>query len=128
MAIPALIECLDDVDWEVRSDAAEALSKLGAYEAGKSLVAHLQNEPLPAYVFALGWIGYRDAIPVLIGLLQSKLSKIRGGAAWSLGQMRASEAKDSLYEAIQSEKDDWVLECLLDAFTMIDNNWDKADL
>lgn len=121
-AIPALINCLDDLDWEVRSDAAEALAKIGSYEVGKTLLEHLQEETLPAYVFALGSIGYLDAIPALTEALQNGSSTIRGAAAWSLGYMRVSEARDSLIKALQNEKDDWVSNHLRNALKLIENN------
>ncbi|MDD5371050.1 MAG: HEAT repeat domain-containing protein [Anaerolineaceae bacterium] len=119
-AIPILIKCLDDDDWKVRSDAAEALSKIGSSKAGESLLEHLKKDPLPAYVFALGSVGYRDAIPFLESMLESDSNTIRGGAAWSLGVLRALEAKGVLLKALLNENDGWVLNHINNAINQLD--------
>ncbi len=87
-AVPVLIECLNDPNTKVRSDAAEALSKIGGAKAGKALLDQFERETLPAYAFGLGEIGYRDAIPALIRALKDDFSHSSG---WS-GQFSRSHA------------------------------------
>lgn len=120
-AIPVLIECLDDPNEKVRSDSAEALSKIGGDEAGKALLAHFEEETLPAYAFGLGEIGYRAAIPALIKALRDDSHTVRAGAANSLGVMRASEAKDALLELLKNEKDELVIKHIRKAINNIDD-------
>jgi HEAT repeat protein len=120
-AIPVLIDCLDDPNWKVRSDAAEALSKIGGLKAGKALLDHFEKETLPAYAFGLGEIGYRDAIPALTNALTDVSRTVRAGAASSLGVMHASEAKGVLIDSLQKEKDEWVLNYIKKALDNIGN-------
>ena len=114
-AVPVLIECLDDHDWKVRSDAAEALSKIGGMKAGKSLLNHLEEEELPAYIWSLGSMGYRDAIPIIEKSLHSNSRKVRAASAWSLSALNDLNARILLIESIKNEKDKWVKDYMQDA-------------
>jgi hypothetical protein len=114
-AVPVLIECLDDQDWKVRSDAAEALSKIGGIKAGKALLNHLEEEELPAYIWSLGSLGYHDAIPVIEKSLRSNSRKVRAASAWSLSALNDFNARILLIEAIKNEKDKWVKDYMQNA-------------
>lgn len=67
--------------------------------AGPELVAILndtRNQRKSSAAETLGWIGYRDGIPALITAAQSQDWELAYQAAWSLGQLRAIEARESL--------------------------------
>ncbi len=122
-AIPVLIECLDDPNWKVRSDAAEALSKIGGDKAGEAILVHFEKETLPAYAFGLGEIGYRKAIPSLIIALNDSSRTVRAGAANSLGVLHASEAKDALVELLKKEEDELVIRHIKNAMSVLDEKY-----
>lgn len=108
-AVPELLNCLDDPSQWVKDDAAEALGKIGSIKAGESLLNHLKSDPCFWFAVALGAIGYRPAIPSLIDALTSPYALVRGGAAWSLGDMMVYEAEDSLKNALIIENDEFAL-------------------
>jgi epoxyqueuosine reductase len=54
---------------------------------------------------ALGNSGDIRAVPALIGALHDSESLVRGHAAWALGRLGGEQAKQALYEALQSEQD-----------------------
>lgn len=120
-AIPALIDCLNDPDPSLKNDAAEALGKIGDPKAGDEILEHFIAEPRLWYAVALGAIGYRPAIPYLITALTSNLGSIRGGAAWSLGEMRVSEAQKSLVTALRIEQNKYALDRIQEALEKIAN-------
>jgi HEAT repeat protein len=102
-AIPALVNCLNQPDQDLKNDAAEALGKIGSPKAGNELLRHFIDEPCLWYAVALGAIGYNPAIPYLIAALHSASSSVRGGAAWSLGELIAYEAENVLISALAKE-------------------------
>ena len=108
-AVPILLECLEDPNWEVRTDATDALCRIGDPRVGQTLLEHFKTDPLPAYAFGLGSIKYKEAIPDLIRALLNDSATIRGASAWSLGVMHAMEAKNSIKEALQNENDEWAI-------------------
>jgi len=118
-AIPALLECLDDPSPWVKDDAAEALGKIGSIKAGEPLLNHFNNDRSLWLAVALGAIGYRPAIPSLIASLSSPYGKIRGGAAWALGELRATEAITSLELALSKEDDKYALDRIREALDRI---------
>ena len=121
-AIPILISCLNDRDWEVRNDAAEALANIRSSKAGDALLQHLINDPLPAYAGALGAIGYFPAIPFLIEALRNPSPKLRGTAAWSLGELKVKEALPQLELSIINETDKYSTKCMKEAILRIKEN------
>ncbi len=118
-AIPILISCLNDHDWEVRNDAAEALANIRSSKAGKALLQHLINDPLPVYAGSLGAIGYYPAIPSLIEALRNPNPKLRGTAAWSLGELMAKEAMIALEIALANEKNNYASKRIREAINRI---------
>lgn len=118
MAIPVLIECLDDPDNKVKEDAAEALGKIGTQAAGEALLERFTNEGnrLPWFAIALGAIGYKPAVPALINaLINSPDGVVRGGSAWSLGELRAIDAKPQLERALLIENHKYALKSIREA-------------
>lgn len=114
-AIPILISCLADSDWEVRNDAAEALADIRSLKAGEALLQHLINDPLPAYAGALGAIKYYPAIPFLLEALRNPSARLRGIAAWSLGELMAKEALPQLELSLITETDDYAIDHMKEA-------------
>lgn len=118
-AIPILISCLNDHDWEVRNDAAEALANIRSSKAGEALLQHLINDPLPAYAGALGAIGYYPAIPFLIEALKNPIPRLRGTAAWSLGELKAKESFTQLELSLITETDAYAIDHMKEALNKI---------
>jgi HEAT repeat protein len=122
-AIPDLLSCLDDQSPRVRSAAADALSKIGDARAGELLMNYVIKEAdievRRMYMVALGAVGYRYAIPVLIKALSDIDSSIRGSAAWSLGALRAIEATNELEQALNQEEEPYPKERMKEALGKI---------
>lgn len=108
-AVGDLVACLEDESPRVRSSAADALAKIGDPAAGDALMARFEL-PDPdlgvrrMLIAALGAVGHRAAIPLLIRWLGNPDPSQRGAAAWSLGAMRAEEALTALEEALRVER------------------------
>jgi len=118
-AIPALLNCLTNPDPSLKNDAAEALGKIGDPKAGEQILKHFINEPRLWFAAALGAIGYRPAIPYLLSALNSNLENVRGGAAWSLGVMKVTDAQEALMNALKIEKDQYALDRIQEALDRI---------
>lgn len=108
-AVAALVACLADDSASVRSSAADALGKIGDPAAGDALLARFEL-PDPdlgvrrMLLAALGAVGHRPAIPLLIRWLGNPDPSQRGAAAWSLGALGAEEALTALEEALRVER------------------------
>jgi epoxyqueuosine reductase len=59
---------------------------------------------------ALGNWGHPAAVPALVGALHDAEPLIRGHAAWALGRIDGSDARDALARALPGETDEWVRE------------------
>ncbi len=118
-AIPALLNCLNNPDPSLKNDAAEALGKIGDPKAGEGILKHFVVEPRLWYAVALGAIGYQPAVPNLINALSSNLGSIRGGAAWSLGEMKVFDAQEALINALKIEQDKYALDRIQEALKKI---------
>lgn len=114
-AIPALLNCLTNPDPSLKNDAAEALGKIGDPKAGEEILKHFIDEPRLWYAVALGAIGYWPAVPYLINALNSNVGGVRGGAAWSLGEMKVTDAQEALINAFKIEKDQYALDRIQEA-------------
>ncbi len=106
-AVPILIQTLHNADPFVRDATADALAKIGDPDAGPSLAFQLQREEdvgvQQTLAVALGACHYRPAIPALLELLEHPNATTRGCAAWSLGVLRAKEARAGLEHALSHE-------------------------
>lgn len=108
-AVDHLVACLEDASPSVRSSAADALAKIRDPAAGEALMKRFEM-PDPdlgvrrMLLSALGAVGHREAIPLLIQWLGNPDPSQRGAAAWSLGEMRAEEALTALEEALAVER------------------------
>jgi HEAT repeat protein len=107
-AVPTLVQMLQDPAVGVRSSAADALGKIGDPEAGPALFERLagaeQYKPVRQLLAsALGAVGYRPAIPLLVQMLEEDDHILRGCAAWGLGIMCATEAEEAVRSALARE-------------------------
>jgi len=62
----------------------------------EALMSDHSNRARSAAAETLGWIGYRESIPRLIVATQSQDWELVYQAAWSLGRLRALEARENL--------------------------------
>lgn len=82
--------------------AAYALGRLKVQAASAPLAALLATRTSPereTLAQALGWLGAREHIPLLLATLRETEDDARYGAAWSLGVLQAEEAVDALEQA-----------------------------
>jgi len=103
--IAECVQNLKNPNPRLRSQAAEDLGKLGAFEAVPELVEQLQTD-VNTYVRsasaeALGRIGDSQAIFPLMDALRDPCSFVRRAAAIALGQMQAKEAQGALLRALE---------------------------
>lgn len=119
-AVPVLIDMLEDPDPSVRSAAADALAKIRNPKSGRALEdqfrVELSSEVRSMLAAALGAVGHRHAIPLLIESLSDPWEALRGCAAWSLGHLKASTAAVPLAKALEIEQDAYAkkrMECAL---------------
>jgi hypothetical protein len=110
------------------------ISELG--EAAQSAGAQIEemvetdDELSSAAAETLGWIGYRPGIPTLIEAMNSRNWELVYQAIWSLGRLRATEARESLEHirdthwshlvAMEAQKSLDVLDQPLPDFTHVD--------
>lgn len=107
-AVPILIQLLRDPSVGVRAGAADALGKIGDPAAGPAIFerfagAEQVEDVKELLASALGAVGYRPAIPLLIQTLEKDNEVLRGCAAWALGIMCATEAEEALYAILARE-------------------------
>jgi HEAT repeat protein len=99
-AVPELLQALDDPSPNVRSSAADALAQAGDVRVGASLLEHYHGERdddvRVMLAIALGAVGYEPAIPDLVRALDDPYRTLQMEAAWSLGELGASEARQDL--------------------------------
>lgn len=121
-AVQAILKCLDEpTSDDLKDAAAEALGKIESPKAGEELLRHFLKEKRTWYAIALGAVGYRPAIPYLIDALTSSFGMVRGGAAWSLGELRAKEALAPLKQALPIETERYAQERMREAIALIEN-------
>jgi HEAT repeat protein len=110
-AITVLSEALQNPSSKVRSSAADALAKIGDFQAGEALMKSLEVEEnsdvQSALIFALGSVGYKPAIPIIIQTLSNPSDMIRYCSTRALEDLHAEQAKDALEQAIANETDSY---------------------
>jgi HEAT repeat protein len=107
-AVPVLIQCLDDSDPDVCTEAAEALGNIGDGSAGPALYKRFSDPGACSrnlLAYALGNVGYQHAIPDLVKALSDP--DLRGSAAISLASLGAVETQGMLQIALEQETDSW---------------------
>ena len=114
---------LDDPAIGTRCSAADALGKLADPKTGDALLRRFEIEKEKAVrdmlASALGGVGHRPAIPLLIKALKDPYPSVRHCAAWSLGAMKATEALEFLERAHSHEKDLWPKKTMHESIQLI---------
>jgi len=87
--VGVLIERLDDENAKIRLQAVESLGKIGNKEAVPALVGLLETEPDKyPIIWALGEIGDKSAVPALNKLLTSEDKYLKYNAKNALGKIQ----------------------------------------
>jgi len=115
--VEPLIEVLKDQNWIVREGAVQALEKIADTRAIYPLIEALKDTNIKKVSNALRSIG-PAAFEPLIEALKNEDSRIRGGAAIVLGEMKNSAAMDSLVK-VTKDKDPLVRQLANSAIHMI---------
>ena len=105
-ALPQIILALEDLDWEVRSCAAQSLGMIGLSEVVPQLTKMLQDEHRHVRrgaVQSLGMTGLFEAVPQLINALGDSNWKVRSCATESLAIIGLSRAVPQLINALQDQ-------------------------
>jgi HEAT repeat protein len=110
-ALPDLLEALKDPSPGVRSAAADALAAIKDVRAGPALLeqyrAETRSDVRTMLAVALGAVGYQPAIPDLVQALDDADDTLQMEAAWSLGELKASEAREGLQRVLARQKDEY---------------------
>jgi HEAT repeat protein len=114
-ALPMLVHALNDPVPQVRSEAADALGRIGDPSTGHDLFKRYAIEEDPAVrswlAESLGYTGYRPALPVLIdALAETDQWQLRAFAARALGLLGDRSALPALRQALAQEADDYAKE------------------
>jgi HEAT repeat protein len=124
-AVPELLAALDDAPPAVRSAAADALAAIRDPNTGPALLGHYRSEPDPGVrtvlAVALGAVGYRVAIPDLLLALEDPHRALQIEAAWALGELHATEAREQIARALSRQTTDWSRGLMEDALAKLDD-------
>ncbi len=105
------MEALKDPSPGVRSAAADALAAIKDVRAGPALLeqyrAETRSDVRTMLAVALGAVGYQPAIPDLVQALDDADDTLQMEAAWSLGELKASEAREGLQRVLARQKDEY---------------------
>jgi len=109
LAVPALIEALDDSGNGVRREAAKALGFIKDARAATSLLEALSDRDTNVRMYAayaLGEIKDARAAPALLKALGDPEWCVRDQAAWALREIRDPKIADSLVAALNEDNAD----------------------
>jgi HEAT repeat protein len=123
-ATPALLACLTEESATMRAIAAEGLGRIGSPEAGPALLERFSDPREDAGVRrmaggALGAVGYRPALNVLVAALSDPDAGVRAGAALALGLLKMPEAIAALKVALENETEWYPQRRMVDALVSI---------
>jgi HEAT repeat protein len=102
-AVEYLIRALKDENWQIRTNAAFILGKIGDKRAVKHLIQSLTDknqEVRYAAACALGDIKDKKALEPLIETLKDKHWEVRRDAVWALYKLKDKKASDPLVETL----------------------------
>jgi HEAT repeat protein/beta-lactamase regulating signal transducer with metallopeptidase domain len=119
--IAGLTEAMKDSDPDVRKQAMQALTRLGAPLAYEALVQALKDDDAEIReqaVFSLGQLGDKRAIDPLTAALKDAEPDVREQAAFGLSQLKAVQAVPAL-QALLKDTDEDVREQALFALSQI---------
>lgn len=115
-ALRLLIECLNDSSNHVRSEAAQALGRIGLPIAGPALYERYLIEEKPGtksnLAAALGEVKYQPAIPALIKALKDPDRRVWNSAAESIPYIPTQETINELERALEKETDETIKKLL----------------
>lgn len=109
LAVPALIEALDDSESDVRREAAKALGFIKDARAVPSLIESLSDRDTNVRLYAayaLGEIKDAEAAPALLKALNDTEWCVRDQAAWALREIRDPKIANSLVAALTEDNAD----------------------
>jgi hypothetical protein len=118
LVLREVIERLDDPSFEVRSEAARALGRIGSKEATDELVKRLVDPSSSIRIEAaraLGGIGDERAVPDLARCLAVGSPELRAACAEALGRIGGEAAQAALSTALSGESDQSVAASLAEA-------------
>ena len=125
-AVPELLAALNDPVSALRGAAADALAVLGDPIIGPALLGHFRSELDPdvrtLLAVALGAVGYRAAIPDLISALDDPQRALQIEAARSLGELRATEAREQIARVLSRQTTDWSRRLMEEALANLDRS------
>lgn len=123
-ALPELLDALNDPSPKVRSAAADALAAVGDVQAGPALLERYQVEEdkdvRVMLAIALGAVRYHPAVPDLTQALDDPYSTLQTEAAWSLGELKAVEAKEGMRRVFARQTDDYSKQLVQSAIDKLD--------
>jgi HEAT repeat protein len=120
LVIREVIERLDDPSFEIRSEAARALGRIGSSEAVEELMKRLADPASSIRIEAaraLGSIGDERAVPDLARCLAVGSPELRAACAEALGRIGGEAARAALSTALSGESDQSVAASLAEAVT-----------
>jgi HEAT repeat protein len=124
-SVPILLDMLHDEIAKVRCVAADSIAKIGSPSAGVPLLDRLLVEKDKGVkhmiVLALGSVGYSPSIPKLMECLSDSDGTLRGCAAWSLGVLKAEEAKEKLRAALKKEENEYAKNRMTEALRILNH-------
>ena len=107
--VAGLTEALKDTDADVRKQAMQALTRLGAPVAFEALLAAIKDEDADVRqqaAHSLARLRDTRAVQPLIGALKDEDADVRQQAAFALGHMGATEAVPGLIAALEDSDED----------------------
>ena len=108
LAVPGLIQALEDNDYQVRWQVVDALGEIGSREAIPALIKVLDDDEYSvrwAATEALGKFGIEQAIPGLVRASEVRDSDMRFTAATLLGRFSTKQATSGLLKIILNDYD-----------------------
>lgn len=106
--VSGLLQALQEPNWRVRQQAAEALGELRSEQAIDPLVAAQEDENSNVRwtaVWALGQIGGERALQALVDALDSEAQDVQNAAEYALEEFPDPEAQEVIDEFIEVESE-----------------------
>ena len=124
-ALSELLDALKDPSPDIRSAAADALAAIRDVSAGPALLEHYRTEEdrdvRVMLAVALGSVHYQPATLDLIQALDDPYNTLQMEAAWSLGELNATEAKEDMQRVLARQKSDYSKKLVQDAIAKLSN-------
>ncbi len=111
-AVDVILMGLEDLDWSIRTSAADTLGKFKDPRSAAPLLAMMKGmvghesediQLIVSIILALGEIGDRDAVPDIIKKAETDEFEIKEAALKVLGLLGDARAQDCLIESLTSD-------------------------